>query len=278
MATHIGGFLSGRGWGMFWVSKLLGLFTKPDNALYLLLVVLCAWGFTRWRRQLPYMLAVLVLGLTFIAVAPWNRWAWQPLEDRFPPPGAMPAHVDGIVVLGGSVLPVVAAARGQVAVNDSAERLIALVELGRRYRDARLVFTGGSGSVTFPDQKEAPVARDVLDAVGFDSGRVILEDRSRNTRENAVFSRDLVRPGPGEVWILVTSAAHMPRSVGVFRAIGWPVLPYPVDYHSTGGPDQDEFAFDLHEAQAILGASLHEWVGLLVYRLRGWTDAWFPSP
>lgn len=264
---------------MFFISKLFNLLTWPDNILYLVLVFLCFLGFSRWRRRLPAALAVLVVLLTLIGAAPWYRWALEPMEDRFAVPSPLPEHVDGVIVLGGSVEQVVTAGRGQLALNDGVERLLAMVELSRRYPQARLVFTGGSGNPAFPDLKEAPVSRDAMAAMGMDVSRLILEDASRNTWENAVFSRDLVKPAAGEVWILVTSALHMPRSVGVFRAAGWPAMvAYPVDYRSSGQPGQEEFGFNLRDAFHILGLCMHEWVGLAYYRLRGWSDAWFPAP
>ena len=100
-------------------------------------------------------------------------------------------------------------------------------------RKPGLVFTGGSGFVFSGALREADVIRHVLDGLGFDLSRITFERESRNTYENAVFSRPLVNPGTGETWLLITSAAHMPRSVGIFRRAGWPVLAYPVDYRST---------------------------------------------
>ena len=78
-------------------------------------------------------------------------------------------------------------------------------------------FTAMSREMDPEDVKETMVARRFFAEMGLDSGRVIYEDRSRNTFENAVYTYDLVKPAPGEKWILITSAYHMARSVGVFR-------------------------------------------------------------
>jgi uncharacterized SAM-binding protein YcdF (DUF218 family) len=171
---------------------------------------------------------------------------------------------------------VVSAERGQPSLNSAAERLTALVELGRRYPDARLVFSGGSGSVLRQDAKEAPVAKALLESLGFDAARVVFEAQSRNTWENAIYSRDLVHPRAGEVWLLVTSAMHMPRSVGAFRAAGWQVTAYPVDYQTT--VTSAGLSFSVAGGVSELSAGLHEWLGLVYYRLRGWSDSWYPAP
>jgi uncharacterized SAM-binding protein YcdF (DUF218 family) len=117
----------------------------------------------------------------------------------------------------------------------------------------------------------------LLDSFGVPRARVLLENRSRNTYENAVFTRDLVKPKPGERWLLVTSAAHMPRSVGCFRRAGFPVEAYPVDWHSA--PD---FTFSLNRriagALGLFDFGVHEWAGLVIYWLRGRTSEFFPSP
>jgi uncharacterized SAM-binding protein YcdF (DUF218 family) len=189
----------------------------------------------------------------------------------------MPNRVDGIIVLGGAVNPPLAANRGEPSVNDAAERILALADLGRRYPDAKLVFTGGSGSLWGGKYREGEVMRAALEQAGLDTGRVQFENESRNTWENAVFSRDLVAPKPGETWLLVTSAWHMPRSVGIFRRIGWPVTPYPVDYRSRDdGKPYLLFELDANLMQA--GFAVREWIGLAAYRLMDRTDSLFPAP
>lgn len=260
---------------MFVLSKLFGLLSSPANLLFLLLALLCLLGFTRWKAWQRPLLVALVGGLAVVAAMPWQAILVQPLENRYPAP-SLPQRVDGVIVLGGALDPVVSAARDQVAANGAVERVNALIRLGRHYPLARLVFTGGSGSVTTPDKKEAPVARRYLQELGFDTDGIVFEDQSRNTRENAVYTKQLMAPKSGEVWLLVTSATHMPRSMGVFAAVDWPVIAYPVDYLTTG--EGGGFGFDLGTAFSNIGNGLHEWLGLLYYRARGWTSAVFPGP
>ena len=127
------------------------------------------------------------------------------------------------------------------------------------------------------DLKETLVARRFFKEIGFDPGRVVYEDQSRNTYENAVMTYDLVRPDPGEMWALITSAMHMPRSVGVFRKAGWMVLPYPVDF-KTEGTGQFKYFQGLANGLGTFGAALKEWIGLIGYRVLGRTNSLFPAP
>src|SRR5262249_4377809 len=143
----------------------------------------------------------------------------------------------GLVVLGGAVTPDVSALRNEVALNEAAERMTVAVELVRKYPQARLLFSGGNGELFASGATEAEVALRLFESLGVPRERILLEDRSRNTVENAVFSKSIVNPQPGERWVLVTSAYHMPRAVGVFRKAGFAVEAFPVDYRTRGVED-----------------------------------------
>lgn len=264
---------------MFILSKLAGTLLMPGNLAVAVLFAGTVMMFSRkvrWVRRGRRLTLAMVLGLFLVALTPLDRLLIAPLEQRFSQPLPLPATVDGIVVLGGAIDPAGSAQHHQVSLNAAAERMTALVELGRRYPDARLVFSGGSGSVLHPEAKEAPFARALLDQLGFDTHRVLFEGQSRNTWENAQFSRQMIMPETGQTWLLVTSAAHMPRAVGAFRAAGWAVVPYPVDYRcAKAGMGLD---FSLAKGLSDLDAVAREWLGLVYYRLRGWSDALFPAP
>lgn len=260
---------------MFVITKIVEILAAPLNLVLLALIVSSALILLGRLRSAHALVFVSALSLPALAVLPWSDWLVAPLENRIPAPAAMPEHVDGIVVLGGAVDGEVFAARGMTALNGAAERLTALVQLARRYPTARVIYTGESGSITHQEIKEAPLAREMLESLGVDCSGVVFEAQSRTTRENAVLSKELMRPEAGEVWLLVTSAAHMPRSLGVFRAVGWQVLPYPVDYNTTGR--SSGLGFSVAGGAAAVAAGLHEWGGLAYYHLRGWTDSLYPS-
>ncbi|HEY0833780.1 MAG TPA: YdcF family protein [Azospirillum sp.] len=263
----------------FIASKVLLALVLPGNLLALLLLAGCVLLFRRAeraRRLGRRAVALAAAGFLVFAVLPVGDWLALPLENRFPKP-APPDRVDGIIVLGGAVNPPLSASRGEPSVNGAAERILAFAELGRRYPEARLVFTGGSGALWGGTHREAEAMRAALEQAGLDTGRVLFETESRNTWENARFSRPIAEPRAGETWLLVTSAWHMPRAVGVFRRVGWPVLPYPVD-HRTRGDGRPYLIFDLGDGLDSAARVLKEWIGLAAYRLMDRTDAPFPAP
>ena len=262
---------------IFVVSKQFWIIAEPANLLLLGLWagLIFTWvGWQRWGGRLLTLVAVIYL---VVATVPVGQWLTTVLENRFPILADVPGSVEGIIVLAGAADLETSEARGQVALNENAERLTTFVSLARRYPEAKLVFTGGTGSLARPDLKEADIVRPLIRDLGLDLGRVLFERDSRNTYENAVNSRELVKPAEGGIWLLITSAAHMPRAVGVFRRTGWPVVPYPVDFN-TDGRYLFELDLDAEAGLGLLSASLREVIGLAVYRLFGRTDSLFPGP
>ena len=142
---------------------------------------------------------------------------------------------DGIIALGGSIDESLSAAHGTPIIRGDADRIVATAVLARNYPNARVVFSGGSANLIWNDAKEADYAGQLFEGLGVDKSRLLLERRSRNTDENAQFSKEAVAPKDGERWLLVTSAYHMPRSIGLFRKAGFAVEAYPVDWR-VGGP------------------------------------------
>lgn len=227
----------------------------------------------RWGRRLLVAAAAVLVAVSLLPV---DLWLLRPLEERFPQVTAPPPNVDGVVVLGGAVSPEDSAARAAPQLGEAAERIFSLIELARRYPEARVVFTGGTASLTAPELREADQVKALLADLGLQESRMVFERASRNTRENALYSHDLIGPGRTERWLLVTSAYHMPRALGTFRALGWPVVAYPVDYRTSSGAAV--FRFEPLERLQRLHDAGKEWIGLLYYRLRGWTEALFPAP
>jgi uncharacterized SAM-binding protein YcdF (DUF218 family) len=258
---------------VFIVSKLIAMVVLPAA----LLVELAVLGLLLHRWRIGRVARVVgVAGLAACLVLPVGTWAIRPLEDRFPQVREPPAKVDGIVVLGGAIDDLTSEDRGTPVLNGAANRLTTFVALARRYPQARLVFTGGSGDIEQGITDEARFARVLLAGLGLPEDRVVFESQSRTTAENAEATKALVQPKPGEVWVLVTSAAHMPRSVGVFRKAGWDVLPWPVGYRSRdriGG-----FAPSLGEKLAVLDSAAHEWEGLAAYWVTGRMSTVWPGP
>jgi uncharacterized SAM-binding protein YcdF (DUF218 family) len=259
---------------IFVASKVFWAVATPGNLLLLLLLAgLLAQALGR-RRGFRLALAA-GLALLVVAVLPLGDWLAAPLEARFSTP-TLPAHIDGIIVLGGAVESGITRAHGQVALDGSASRITEALAIALRHPEAKLLLSGGDASILpRPGEREADDTRRLFIELGVPPDRILIEDRSRNTFENALFSRAVAAPKPGETWVLVTSAMHMPRAVGCFREVGWNVLPYPVDFRTEARPPLDRvFVYHLN----LLDGTAKEWVGLVAYRLLGRIDSIFPGP
>jgi uncharacterized SAM-binding protein YcdF (DUF218 family) len=261
----------------FFLGKFLGWITDPGIWLILLLLGALLGSFRRRGRGGRGLLLLAALLSLTLAILPVGPWLLLPLENRFPAPASLPDHIDGIVVLGGALDGEASVARGQPVLNDSAERLTAAVALARAHPEARLIFSGGSNSI-WPDQEpEARYAERLLLDLGVPPGQLAIEGAARTTRENATALTALLGAQAQGNWVLITSAWHMPRAVGCFRRLGWQVIPYPVDYR-TEGKGEPLRPLALAAGISDLSVALHEWLGLLAYRIQGATDTLLPAP
>jgi uncharacterized SAM-binding protein YcdF (DUF218 family) len=262
----------------FVLSKTLGVIVLPTNLLVLLGVFGVLLLATRWASFGRKLMIASLLLFAFIGFSPLGTLLLYPLESRFPPWEPSRGAPDGIVVLGGSINADISVAHETPVIYSAADRIVATAELARKYPNTRIVLTGGSPYLFSHDAKEADFAVEVFEALGIDKARLIVERRSRNTYENAAFSKEIAAPKPGERWLLVTSAFHMPRAIGLFRKVGFPVEPYPVDWRVGSEADAFEFSPSASAGLARTDAAIREWIGLAAYRVIGRTDALFPGP
>lgn len=263
---------------MFFVaSKLVDYLLLPSNLLGILGLLSLAALAAGLRRTGALGATITVALLLLFGWSPAGPLALMILENRFPRP-QLDANVTGIVMLGGAVDTHIAADRGAVALSDAAERVTATAELARRFPQARILLSGGASHlIAHENITESSVARDLLVSMGVPAGRIELQERSRNTCEDATESKPVAQPKPGDAWLLVTSASHMPRAVACFRAAGFPAIPYPVDYRTRGLADLRRPVSSIALGLQDLDLAAHEWVGLLAYRIAK-TNEIFPAP
>jgi uncharacterized SAM-binding protein YcdF (DUF218 family) len=253
---------------MFIASKLLSFATQPLAwTLLLLFGALCLGN----RRRLQVRLGWLAFSVLLLQ-------GWEPLPDmllrqleaQYPGPAtasSLQPYV-GVVVLGGALEPAyVWRGHGQVALNDAAERMTVAVALLQQYPHLRLLFSGGEGEWFAQGLTEADRARQFFASMGVAGPRLSYESASRTTYENAIFSAATAGVGPTQPWLLLTSAWHMPRALATFRKAGWNVTPYPVDFRT--GSETPWTEYSLANGAKKWQLALHEWVGLLAYRLAG---------
>lgn len=261
----------------FILSKTAALLLLPSNLLILLGLVGLALMLTRFRRAGRRLSVASLVLLAVAGFSPLGSLLLHQLESRFPPWDPSRGAPDGIIVLGGEISPRLSRDYGDTIFVRDADRLIAMAKLVRAYPSAHIVYSGGDANLSGEKLPETEFLMPLFDGIGIPRMRVILESRSRNTAENATFTKELVQPRPGERWLLVTSAWHMPRAVGCFRQAGFNVEAYPVGWRTRR---------QLHFAPADLlsrgldrlDLAAHEWTGLLSYWMTGRIGELLPGP
>jgi len=263
----------------FPLSKFYWYVSTPLHLLAIVLAVGALLLWTRRHRRLGRAIvsATVALLLAF-ALLPVGAWLMWPLATRFPALAEPPADLAGIVLLTGDVVNAIESeAAGQPVPGDNVDRLVEFLRLARLRPQARLVVTGGIGSLDRSRPPEAPWIAEYMVALGVPRGRILVETEARNTAENARFTKAMVQPAAGERWAVVTSAYHMPRSIGCFRGAGWEVLAAPsiprVEERELWEPP-----LRLHRDLERIGTAMHEYVGLLAYRLNGYVPEVWPGP
>jgi uncharacterized SAM-binding protein YcdF (DUF218 family) len=248
------------GW-FFPVSKVFEFLIAPSHVL-LWLVLAAPGALLLGRARLARALGVAAAALfVLIGAAPLGSVLARPLEDRYPR-RPLPAHIDGVVTLGAGLNTLVLAERGAPGTAPGVDRLVSTYELARRHAEARIVFSGGWGRYS-----DSIAARDDFLRMGLDPARLVLEGRSRNTYENLEFTRAIVRPRPGEAWVLATSAIQLPRAMNVARKLGWEMIPWPTDYRTAR--TWSEGWFEIGDNLRLTDEAVHEWLGLVAYGAAG---------
>lgn len=252
----------------FALSKIIWALISPVN--FILLLFLLGFFLFFGFKKASYLFVLFGSFLfVFYSIVPIGGWSLYPLESYYERP-KVPKNIDGILVLGGSVETALSDDLDTIALNESAERLTEALRLKKHYPQAKLVFSGGNGDILNSEGTEAEIVKHLFDDLGFKGKQFIYEDQSRNTYENVIFTMDLVKPKDDENWVLVTSAFHMPRSIGVAQKSGWTnIIPYPVDYRQgkkTGLiPQNFQFLYNINKLQI----AMHEYIGILAYTASG---------
>ena len=262
-----------------WASAIFWDFADTGKIIPALIFIGVALMLTRWKRAGKLLTIISASVFLMVAVLPLSSLLMVTLENRFLEPLELPSKVDGIILLGGSIDVSISNSRNYAKANRNANRFIRFAELARNYPQARLLFSGAGRNLQNPDiQSETDLSIQILETIGIDNSRMEIESRATNTYENAILSWELAKPKDTEIWLLVTSAWHMPRAVGSFRQAGWKVVPIPTGHTSSGSNIGWSLSFSPVSSLAYLSMAAHEWFGLIVYRALGRTGNLFPSP
>ena len=259
------------------LSRSIGFFVVPSNTiaafagLGLLLLIL--------RFRCAAKVAGLALTVLVVAsLSPAGNMLLTPLEQRFPFLAYPAKPIDGIIILGGSYDTVSHSYQSEIVLQEDTYPVTVVPDLARRYPDAKIVFSGGTSDPLKPGLSEAAIVKQIFISWGIPPDRIVTEEQSQTTEENARFTARLLRPAPQSRWLLVTSSYHIPRAMGAFRKAGFNVLAFPAGPRTHGWGDfwwpSDTATDNLRR----FDLAVHEWLGLAVYRIRGFSDEWFPGP
>ncbi|EDX86285.1 conserved hypothetical protein [Synechococcus sp. PCC 7335] len=262
---------------MFFLSKLLPLFVYPVGLSSLLMMLGLVW---LWRhpRRASGAIALALFILFFSSNPIVSNKLLSSLEWRYFPPDPVPT-ADAIVVLGGATVPAIAP-RPWVEVSEAGDRILYAARLYNQGRAPKLILSGGrvqwrGGS----DESEADDMKAFAMAMNVPEADIILEETSLNTRQNAVNVKKILAAQSIDSVLLVTSAVHMPRSVAIFQKLDIDVIPAPTDYLVTTPSDESgEITIEGRilsllpraEATGRFTRAMKEYVGFVIYRLRGW--------
>lgn len=254
----------------------MGLLLVPTNFLFAVGILAIALIASGSRALGAKLLVAVFLSLLVLCVTPIGSAFLLPLEDRFPAwSGDREPH--GIIVLGGGLNIDVSASRNEPVSGLGVDRILYTAKLARDFPAARIIYSGGSSSLTNDVVREADQAIRLFTYFGIPTSRIELERSARNTTENAAFVRALVANEADKHWLLVTSAFHMPRSVGLFRKTGLSIDPVPVGWLTRGRNDLTRLTFGL-EGLVRVNVAIREWVGLSAAWVTGQTTEFLPGP
>jgi uncharacterized SAM-binding protein YcdF (DUF218 family) len=258
------------------ISQIAGFFARPTNIIAILALASLIVAVAN-KRVAHKLAAISIIALSIGALSPLGNVLLTPLEQRFPYMRYPTGPVAGIIVLGGSY-DSQAGYVNTLILHEDTEPVAVVADLTKRYKDARVIFSGGTASIfgtTGPS--EAFAAEKFFRSVGIPPERIVIENKSRNTEENAKFTKEVLHPQPSERWLLVTNAFHMPRAIGAFRRAGFNVQSFSVGWRTHGWRDFYWPTSSATENLRRMDIAVREWIGLTVYYWLGYSSAWLPA-
>ncbi|PZM15243.1 YdcF family protein [Rhizobium tubonense] len=263
---------------MFLISKLVWILGQPLSLAFFfvaigLLAALLGW---RWSGILASAISTAILFVALFTSA--GAYLVQGLEDRFPKPSGDPADLKCMIVLGGAFDTVVTTSRGGYDLDAAGDRFVEALRLAQKFPQSRILVSGGDGSITGNYEGDAVISERMFAAFGLGKDRLIEDKDSRTTFENAINTKALLASNGLSNCLLITSGFHMPRSMGIFRKLDIPVVPWPVDYRSSG---KEYLRLDASQPSlntGLLSTAVREWIGLVGYYFAGRTSALYPAP
>lgn len=252
----------------FIISKLLGFILSPLVWVFALLIYSF---FTKIeirakKLRIASLIIIFITGNSFLVDELFRAYETTTIDHDL-----TQTHYGGAIVLGG--IGDIDLRQNKIDFKMSGDRLFQTLRLYKLGRIDKIIFTGGSGSIEFPEKREGKFVRKYLNEIQIADSALIIENESKNTYENAVFTKKILDSmNYNSNLLLVTSAYHMPRSLAVFKKAGYTnITPYVTNRVS----GIRRYTFD-HlfipniDAMFNLQLLLHEWIGYMVYKIKGY--------
>ena len=252
----------------FYLSKIFWAVASPLNFIWILCLFSLIYALIK-RQKINKASLIAIYSFLILGFFPVGPNIIVLLERQYERPAVMPDKADGIIVLGGGFNAERGHITGMMTANSGINRAIDFVDLAMKYPKAKLVYSGGSGTIFHQDKGETAIAEKFLKLTAIDKGRVIYEHKSRNSFENVKNSKKLVKPSRDEQWIVVTSMFHMPRVMGVFKAQEWDVLPYPSSPLTVGEYRILPHGLEVEHNFMLLTKGVKELIGGVIYYFSG---------
>ena len=253
----------------FYIAKVANYLLEPFYIIsFFLLILIFLVLFTNLKKLTIFCAKFLLILFLFFGYTPLSNFLLNKLEDFIKPSKYPAQQLKGIVVLGGSFNSgLQSKERNEVSLNSSAERLTKVLEIYNKNPKLLILFSGFSGELKLQGWSESDMAKKFFLEQGVRSENLIFENKSRNTFENIIYSKDIIKTNKG-TWGLITSASHMPRSYFGFKRQGLILEPISVDYR-TGTSSIFWINFDIEKGLENWNVILHEVVGISYYKITG---------
>jgi uncharacterized SAM-binding protein YcdF (DUF218 family) len=249
---------------MFILKKIITPFLLPPGIFILVLMTLGLLLIFVKNRRTGVANIAIAIAFWVACTAPFSNYLMENLESKYRIPDMVKGDV--IILLGGGIIDAVPDFSGNgVPANEMGARILTAVRLQRKLAIPIIISGGKIGDKS---SAEAPIVKRFLIDLGIKESKIILEEKSRDTYENAAFTKIICDEYAFKNPILITSAYHLVRSVESFKKAGLTAVPYPANYYALNHGEYGLLDF-LPSAGSMLIASsaLHEYIGLVFYRL-----------
>ena len=250
----------------FYVAKFFWIILNPLNILIILNFFCILCFFYNLKKIKIVLIFMLLFFFILSCILPTGKFLLYLLEKNYHEFSEISnlEKIDGILILGGSTNPLLSSQYNQIIFQDSVERLFESQRIIKKFPDAKVIYSGGSGRVFNNNYKETDDAKEFFIINDININRIIFEDSSRNTYENIIYSHNLAQTISNEKWLLITSAFHLKRSIYVAKKIGWKLTPYPTDF-KVSKKFIFNFSIDFFSNLSSFHLASHEWIGIYYY-------------